>query len=419
MRSLGRDAAPMLELSAMFAIHLHRNHSLKVYMRLLKLNLLYLVSFISGLAVAGDVLEPSFPYNSSPDGNVCVSADYYATRETMLGSWAMLNAVELDVNNSILPEFLQTNNVVYAVGTAAIGNELGIENCAGGCNELNGVCFALKFNDKQNFPYMIFQSVNIAANSDTFDIYMAGGGSGAFPEQCKAFWGTGDSVNWGNNILNTTCSGYFGDYSNITSAYTVTYDGITHTAKETLKNACEFASPGEGNSGFNTQNWYNVSVVPVTCPKSLTQITGLAIDPAITTIGKQKIHLLNSLSENDFAQTTITDISTTQMQDCKTPSSGYCNNILQPTLANYESSISATTTEPKLSGSTPSSSYCEDHADATYCSWNNGESSGSDYCNKSQSQCYDCGGGPQWCTCNGKILTICADDEQKARHQEL
>ena len=239
---------------------------------------------------------------------------------------------------------------------------------------------------------------------------MAGGGSGAFPDQCKAFWGTSESVNWSNNILNSSCSAYFGDYSSITTTYSVTYNGETHTAKDTLEKACNFASPGEGNSGFNTQNWYNVSVVPVTCPQTLTQITGLAISPSVTKVGNQTIHALSSLTDDDFNQTSISDITTTQMQDCKTPSSGYCNNILSPTVTNYESSISASTTAPLLSGSSSESSYCKSHPDAQYCSWNNGESSGSDYCNQSQSQCYACGGGPKWCSCSRDTLSNCSGE---------
>jgi len=140
-------------------------------------------------------LSPNFPYGSPPTGNVCVSTDYYATPETMLGSWAMIQATTMDTQGSVLPSFLSDTNTVYAVGTAALGDQLGIASCSGGCNQLNGYCFALKFNGKTPYPYMIFQSVNIGANPDTFDIYMAGGGSGAFPAPCQTFWGTGGAVN--------------------------------------------------------------------------------------------------------------------------------------------------------------------------------------------------------------------------------
>ena len=167
-------------------------------------------------------LDPNFPYGSSPTGNVCVSSDYYATPETMLGSWAMIQAVTMDTQGRVLPGFLSETNTVYPVGTAALGDQLGIANCAGGCNQLNGYCFALKFANKTAYPYMIFQSVNIGANANSFDIYMAGGGSGAFPAPCQTFWGTASNVNWANHIEDTSCSGYFGDYSSITSAYSVT-----------------------------------------------------------------------------------------------------------------------------------------------------------------------------------------------------
>ena len=350
-------------------------------------------------------LDPNFPYGSPPTGNVCVSTDYYATPETMLGSWAMLQAVTLDTQGSVLPSFLSDTNTVYAVGTAAIGNQLGIANCSGGCNELNGYCFALKFNGKTPYPYMIFQSVNIGANSDSFDIYMAGGGSGAFPAPCQMFWGTGNNVDWANHIENTTCSGYFGDYSSITSNYSVTYNGVVHSAKSTLENACTYASAG--HTGFNSQNWTNVSVVPVTCPTSLIQITGVEIPATITTVGNQAIHNLSTLTESDFTSSTITSVTTTQMQDCKTPSSGYCNNV-SVSVPNYEASRSANLTAPLLTGAPPSNTYCQANPGTDYCSWNNGGSSGGGtYCNANQSQCIGCGNGSKWCVCNGDVLTGC------------
>lgn len=353
-------------------------------------------------------LDPNFPYSSAPIGNVCVSSDYYATPETMLGSWAMLEAVQKDGTGNVLPTFLNTSNVVYAVGTAAIGNELGLAGCGGGCNQLNGYCFALKFNGKTTYPYMIFQSVNIGANDDSFDIYMAGGGSGAFPGPCQTFWGTAGTVNWANHIEDSNCSDYFNNFSTINTQYSVTYEGVTHPGKETLENACAFASAEQ--SGFNTQNWSNVSVVPVTCPQSLVQITGVEIPSSITTIGNQSIHNLSTLTDNDFSTTSITGITTTQMQDCKTPSSGYCNNV-PVSVTNYEASISASLSAPLLSGQPPSNTYCEQNVNAQYCSWNNGESSaGGSYCNANQAQCIQCGGGSKWCICSGSTLKTCLSD---------
>jgi hypothetical protein len=363
--------------------------------------LLMLMQYASAMTT----IDPDFPYGSAPTGNVCVSSDYYATPETMLGSWAMIQAVALDTERHVLPDFMTTGNVVYAVGTAALGNELGISGCGGGCNQLNGYCFALKFNGKEPYPYMIFQSVNIGANDDSFDIYMAGGGSGAFPAPCQQFWRTGSSVNWANHIEDSSCSAYFGDYSSITSTYSVTYKGITHSAKDTLQKACTFASAGQ--SGFNTQNWNNVSVVPVFCPQSLVQITGVKIPSTITTTGNQTIRSLATLTDNDFATSSITGLTTTQMQDCKTPSSGYCNNV-SVSVPNHEASISANLTAPLLSGAPPVSTYCESNPNAQYCSWNNGISSaGGSYCNANSSQCIACGGGSKWCICNGQTLKRC------------
>lgn len=350
-------------------------------------------------------LDPSFPYGAAPVGNVCVSTSVYATPETMLGSWAMLEAVALDVAGNVLPSFLNESNVVYAVGTAAIGNLLNIPSCGGGCNELNGYCFALKFNGKTPYPYMIFQSVNIGANDDSFDIYLAGGGSGAFPTQCAQFWGTGVGVNWANHIEDSSCDAYFGDYSSINSAYAVTYKGVVHTAKETLQNACTFASAGQ--SGFNTANWSNVSVVPVTCPQSLTQVTGLEIPTSVTTVGTQTIHPLSTLTDNDFSTTTIPTVTTTQMQDCKTPSSGFCGNV-SVSVTNYEASISASLSAPLLQGSPPVSTYCQSNPNTQYCSWNDGQSSGGgSYCNANATQCIACGNQSKWCTCKGTVLSGC------------
>lgn len=349
--------------------------------------------------------DANFPYGNSPKGNVCVSSDYYATPETLLGSWAMVQAAAKDTEAQILPRFLSGKNTVYAVGTAAIGNQLGIANCSGGCNQLNGYCFALKFEGKTRYPYMIFQSVNIGANYNSFDIYMAGGGSGAFPASCAKFWGTDSSVNWANHIQNTNCFGYFGDYSTIKSTYSVTYNGVVHSAKSTLESACTYASAEQ--TGFNTRNWDNVQVVPVTCPSSLVQITGIALPSRIKTVGNQAVHDLSTLQDSDFSASTISPVTTTQMQDCKTPSSGYCNNVAT-SIPDYEASISANLRGPLLAGEPASNTYCQAHPGTNYCSWNNGQSSaGGSYCNASASQCTGCGGGSKWCVCNGQTLSEC------------
>ncbi len=335
-----------------------------------------------------------FPYGSAPSGNVCVSEDYYATPETMLGSWAMLQAVTDDIASGELPSTFK-GNIVYGVGTAALGNYYGYNNCGGGCNDLNGYCFAIKFNQKNTYQYMLFQSVNIAANENSFDIYMAGGGCGAFCDSCDVFWGT-DSIPWTENILNSSCSEYFKNADNINTPYVVTYNGKEHPAKETLLAACTFASADE--SGFNTQNFTDITFVPVTCPKALTQVTGLALPSTVETIGTMNTPLIDvsQLTEADFSgPTAIKTATTTQMQDCKTPSSGYCGNVAE-SVPNYEASISASRDKPLLSNS-----YCEKNPGITgYCSWNNCGSSGSDYCNQDEATCIACGGGAQWCTCS-------------------
>lgn len=285
--------------------------------------------------------------------------------------------------------------------------------CSGGCNQLNGFCFALKFNGKASYPYMIFQSVNIGANDDSFDIYMAGGGSGAFPSYCQQFWGTGPSVNWADHIENSSCAAYFGDYSAINSSYSVTYNGVVHPAKQTLQNACTFASAGQ--SDFNSQNWNNVTVIPVTCPQSLVQITGLQLPSSITTVGNQTIHNLSTLKESDFSASTITGITTTQMQDCKTPSSGYCNNV-SVAVPNYQASISSSLTAPLLVSAPPSTTYCQIVPNAHFCSWNNGQTSaGGSYCNANAAQCLACGGGSKWCVCNGQSLVGCQSNSLTKR----
>lgn len=349
-----------------------------------------------------------FPYGVSPQGDVCVSSDYYATPETMLGSWAMIKAVSQDIESHVLPSLFTNRDVVYAVGTAAIGDKLGISNCSGGCNELNGYCFALKFNNKSNYPYMIFQSVNIGANANSFDIYMAGGGSGAFSLPCANFWGTGTSVNWGNNIENAaSCDAYFNHYSTINSQYKVTYDGVVHTAKDTLMNACTYASASV--TRFNTQNFDNVTVVPVTCPALLTQITGVRLSSEMKTLGTQTIHDLSTLTEEDFQQSTITRVTTTQMQDCKTPSSGYCGNV-SSTVPNNNASISAGLTEPLLTGQIPNDHYCKNNPNFSggFCTWNKGQSSGGgSYCNESEANCISCGNHAAWCICKQGQLCDC------------
>ncbi len=340
-------------------------------------------------------VDATFPYGKAPEGNVCVTSDYYATPETMLGSWAMLQAIADDIAAGQLSSSFK-DKTAYGVGTAALGNYYGYSDCGGGCNPLNGYCFAIKFNSKQNYPYMIFQSVNIAANENSFDIYLAGGGCGAFCDSCKAFWGT-DSIDWTDHILSSSCSSYFANADSIDTPYEVTYDGTKHPAKQTLLDACAFASSDV--SGFNTQNFTDISFVPVTCPTALTQVTGLALPSSVQTIGTGGVSVelipVSKLTDADFSgPTAIHTATTTQMQDCKTPSSGYCGNVSE-SIPNYEASISATRDAPILSNE-----YCTNHPGVTgFCSWNQCGSSGSDYCNQDEATCLSCGGGAEWCTC--------------------
>jgi hypothetical protein len=361
-------------------------------------------------------LHADFPYGSAPQGDVCMSSDGYATPESMLGSWAMIEALEMDSQQGALSSLFTPENTVYAVGTAALGEQLGLLNCAGGCNVLNGYCFAIKFNDKVTYPYMIFQSVNIAANPNTFDIYLAGGGSGAFPNSCKQFWGTDAGIDWGRNIENAaspSCQTYFQHFSTIKSSYHVTYHDVVHTAKETLMNACAFASAEQ--TGFNTKNWENLSVIPVTCPASLTQITGIALPKTVTTIGSKTLYDVSKFKEAYFAESTILNVTTTQMQDCKTPSSGYCGNVAQSE-PNYQASISANLDGPLLtsqSSSSPDHNFCMNNPSFSggFCSWNHGQFGGSDYCNQSQSICLSCGNASEWCVCEHGELVNCSNQQ--------
>lgn len=293
----------------------------------------------------------TFPYSAAPSGNVCVKqpSGHYATPESMLGSWAMVDAIAMDQSAGHLPKFMNQNNTVYAVGTAAVGQLLGLQNCSGGCDNLNGYCFALKFTNKTSGPnYMIFQSVNIGANPYSFDIYMAGGGSGAFSGHCTSFWGQ-NVANWANHIESSSCDQYF-NFNNITSKYQVTYNGITHNAKDTLKNACNVAS----STGFNKQNWTNVIAIPVTCPIYLTQVSGIQLSSQYqASIGNSKIMPITQLKDNNFTQPVkgvkSLQVSTTQMQDCEAPSSSYCNKPNeQHSVPNYNASITASGTAPIL-----------------------------------------------------------------------
>ena len=359
----------------------------------------------ASVALATQATDSTFPYGTAPSGNVCTSSDEYATPETMLGSWAMLDAVEMDLASGQLPSVF-SDNVVYAVGTAAVGNYYGYSGCSGGCNQLNGYCFAMKFTTKTTGPkYMIFQSVNIAANDNSFDVYLAGGGSGNYPDSCKAFWGTGNSsVDWNKHMddEDTTCASYFNNFTSINSQYSVTYNGTPHPAKTTLSDACTFAT----TSGFNSENFTGITFVPVTCPTALTQVTGLALASTITTIGTTGVKLIPiaTLTESSFSSgSQITGATTTQMQDCKTPSSGYCGNVTS-TITNYQSSISASLTAP-LTEPAPNP-YCPLNPNqAGFCSTDGCATamnpSSVDYCNVNETQCLQCGGGPQWCDCPG------------------
>ncbi len=403
-----------------------------------------LALFFSSLPVSSAPADnSSFPYGEAPSEYVCsyaptVQAGLFATPETMLGSWAMLAAVDKDIDEGHLPEFLTSANMVYGVGTAALGDLLGMSgNCGGGCDQLNGYCFALRFVDKQGPEYMIFQSVNISAATNSIDVYMAGGGAGAYPIGCNHFWepeavrsGKKPLVDWSKNIENfagsggeSPCEQYFAKFSDITTEYSVTYGGETYDAKETLIDACEFAT----QSGFNRQNFpesnkgstTEVEVVPVSCPRYLTQVTGLRLQPAIekTIYGTETAVLpLESLTVDHFSKGIVlkppTSIGTTQMQDCQIPSSGYCN---KPKGLNskfyipfYQASILASPTGPAFRMPPVKSTYCEQHENPpSFCTWDpaNPTPQGGEACNASESACASCGSGSRWCTCDGGTAT--------------
>ena len=51
----------------------------------------------ASIALATQTIDSTFPYGAATSGNVCTSIDEFATPETMLGSWAMLEAVDLSI----------------------------------------------------------------------------------------------------------------------------------------------------------------------------------------------------------------------------------------------------------------------------------------------------------------------------------
>jgi hypothetical protein len=368
-----------------------------------------LASFSVAMASNLTPADPNFPYGSPPKGNVAVSKDEFATPESMLGSWAMLEAVTNDINQDQLPKMFKSNkDVVYGVGTAAIGPQLGVAHCAaGGCDQLNGYCFAARFNNKTTGPkYIIFQSVNIGANANSLDIYMAGGGAGAFPGVCTKFWGN-NSANWSNNIENSpSCNAYFNNYSNVNSQYKVTYNSEPHDALTTLKNACTYAQ----TTGFDKKNFQNLSIVPVTCPANLTHIK---LKPQTQQhIGSKKIIKLNTLTDADFSNgDAITNVSTTQMEDCKTPSSGYTNKPNEQNgEPNYRASISASLTKPLLTGNSSGGNHPVNPTAAGSCTWNGNP--GGSWCNDAENNCKECAKNTkdksidiEWCTMKGDQKT--------------
>ncbi|NDH09666.1 MAG: hypothetical protein EBY16_08685, partial [Gammaproteobacteria bacterium] len=210
----------------------------------------------------------------------------------------------------------------------------------------------------------------IGANENSFDIYLPGGGSGAFPEFCAEFWvGSDANVKWGEHILDSSCDTYFNHF-NFTSGYNVTYANKNHNAVDTLKSACEFAYT---TSGFSLSNFNNVKIIPVACPSTLTQVTGLRLTDDVKKVGNQSIQTLGALTDADFDKTALV-ASTTQMQDCKSPSSSYDNKV-NNAVENYQASISAELTHPVLMEEVPSIvNYCTKNPSVTaFCSCNQGE----------------------------------------------
>lgn len=369
----------------------------------------------------------TFPYGVAPTGGVPITlsefkyVSQYATPETMLGSWAMQQAIindteltspqQLPANTSLT---LDKDNTVYAVGTAAVGSfyASSLNNCDNGCNELNGQCFAIRFNNKtDDYKYMIFQSVNTAANKDSFDVYMAGGGAGANPEQCPTFWNAGAAqyscpgtgypnffCNIGNIGSGSPCDTYFVNTTTsigVSSPYTVTDGGVTYQGVDTLVDACVFALPPSmsslnsqkavtsGTANFNMgaaqdgtdANFYEISAVPLeACPQYLTQVTGLVATNSPNLLSDSKT--LADLTESDFDNAVIQiandpslstggngcyspDVplpngcpATTQMQDCATPSGGWSQNV-SAYKTNYSAYFSASITLFNSGGTAP------------------------------------------------------------------
>jgi hypothetical protein len=368
-------------------------------------------------------LDVNFPYGQPPakGSEICASSSTnFSTPETLMGSWAMRAATCYDEQKGNLPNFMNKKNTAYAVGTAAVGDLLGLSNCKTGCDELNGYCFAMRINDKVKnqdaFQYVIFQTVNIGAAPNTFDLYIAGGGCGAFCQSCANFWG--GNIDWSQHILDKpfegNCDAYFNQYKNFTPQYQASYNGKAYGALETLKNACKFTQ----DSQFNHANFKDVSVIPVTCPQSLVQISGIGATPNPLKVGKLNIIELNKIAKTDFDTDTAFQIhqgtsnyqgfATTQMQDCQIPSSGYCNKPSTNLSPNYTVSISANLSGPIVSAPPPSYEFCQNNPGLTgYCSWDNGKTNaGGEYCNADQGQCTkDCNGS--WCSCDrtSKIST--------------
>lgn len=417
-----------------------------------KIYFFLLVNLLVFTQIHANTIGTNFPYGASPNGNIGTNGNagewknIFAPPESMLGSWAMQKAVTLDKKN--FSSWLQKQNVDYAVGTAAVGGMLNFTGCNKqgqgllGCNKLNGRCFAIKINDTlAKNRYMIFQSVNTAVGyANSFDVYMPGGGAGAAGSLlCQKFWQT-KTVSWGNNIENSSsCNKYFNNYQDVNPMYQPAYIPLNkntfinnNKTTEMLKNACEYSfSNGYFRNPQGNPNVGDINIIPIQCPISLTQITGIRLSPEIEkTLAGKTVPSLAEIQEPINLNTIKSNVSPTgeygyncnvnwqitgntwkwvhyvsgnvnscpimtQMQDCQPPSSSQINNMKPANnfVVNYQAYIMAGMKKAVLSARCNRPSvYCANIANKgkKFCSWNTGETAnGTNNC-----------GSQAFCTCN-------------------
>lgn len=336
-------------------------------------------------------------YADSTENSLCA----YACMDWTLGSKQLQNAENKFKTRT-------GKDVFFGVGTfMGEGDEVGTDKHLGSC-------FLLTFNDGQKD--IIAQVVNTGydmTNPNQFDLQMGAGGMGAFNAcagDADISMFSGDKSVWGlvyGGVQNSADCLKLPEYPVIESS---------QQASNNLRELCQygFSNKYRADNGGN----YKFKFVPerVKCPKELTDLTGFYRKDDPDNYDLRASEPCNLGDEYSIS------CAMTRMMDCAKPTAAWGDHVKQLNISGplpackrdgytrWHNTNTPSAASSQCTSGPAQSSYCKQHpgTDVGFCSWDGGNSSGSDYCNVSKEQCLSCGGG-SWCICNDGQITECTN----------